>query len=126
METESGIMKKCNKRMTPGCRIISDTYGMLIGETHTAKSPIAVAGRVLVYTKQNRNSYQLGMPVCAADDGTIDIMSQKEIINHPECIIGTVSEIPTYDIWYAGQYDEDTKRGRLKIPVNGRIWIYVK
>jgi len=57
METSTGIMEKCNKRMTPGCRIISDTYGMLIGETNTAKSPIAVSGRVLVYTKQDRNLY---------------------------------------------------------------------
>jgi len=66
------------------------------------------------------------MPVCAADDGTVDIMTREEIIKYPECIIGTVSEIPTYDIWYAGQYDNDTKRGRLEIPINGRIWIYVR
>ena len=126
METASGQMQKCNKRMTPGCRIISDTFGMLIGETNKSKTPIAVCGRVLVYTKQDRNLYQLGMPVCAADDGTIDIMTQEEIINHPESIVGTVSEIPTYNIWYAGQYDEDTQRGRLEIPINNRIWIYVK
>lgn len=55
------------------------------------------------------------MSVCAAPNGTVDIMTREEIINYPDCIIGTVSEIPDYEIW-----------GTDNVKVNGRIWIYVK
>jgi len=34
----------------PGAQIISDTFGHLMGETNDCKTPLAVAGRVLVYT----------------------------------------------------------------------------
>jgi hypothetical protein len=47
-------------------------------------------------------------------------MSSKEAIEHPESIIGTISEIPNYTIWHCG--NEDTK----PIQVDGRIWIYVR
>ena len=86
-----------------------------MGETDTAKTPLAVAGRVLVYTYQPRENYHAGMAVCSAPGGTIDIMSREEIRDYPDCIIGIVSEIPDYDIW-----------GSDNIKVNGRIWIKVR
>lgn len=119
-ETQSGKMTKTNKRLMPGCKLISDTYGVIMGETSLAQTPIAVAGRVLAYTYQNRNNYPLGAAVCSAPDGTIDIMTRDEIMMYPERIIGIVSEIPDYEVWEAGE------NGEKKIPVNGRIWIYVK
>ena len=119
-ETSSGTMKLSTERLMPACRVISDTYGMIIGETETAQTPIAVSGRVLVYTYKNRNEYPLGAAVCSAPNGTIDIMTRDEIIMYPERIIGTVSEIPEYDTWQAGY------EGKISIPVNGRIWIYVR
>ena len=103
------------KRLQPGAQVISDTYGHLMGGTETATTPIAVAGRVLVYTYQPRENYHAGMAVCSAPDGTVDIMSREEIRDYPDCIVGIVSEIPQYDTW-----------GSDNVNVDGRIWIKVK
>lgn len=117
--TENGkIMTLANERLLPGCRIISDTYGTCMGREED--TPIAVSGRVLVYPYRNCNDYPLGAAVCSAPNGTVDIMTREEIINYPERIIGTVSEIPNYEYWGAGQ------DGKLQIAVNNRIWIYVR
>ena len=40
---------------------------------------------------------------------------------YPERIVGTVSEIPKYEIWHCG-----SKELPEEVNVNGRIWIYVK
>ena len=114
-DNDDGSLSCTSQRLIPGCHIISDTYGNLMGETDDCKTPIAVAGRVLVYPYQNRENYHAGMSVCAAPNGTVDIMTREEIINYPDCIIGTVSEIPNYETW-----------GTDNVNVNGRIWIYVK
>ena len=114
-DNDDGSLSCAFQRLIPGCHIISDTYGNLMGETQDCKTPIAVAGRVLVYPYQNRENYHAGMSVCAAPNGTVDIMTREEIINYPDCIIGTVSEIPNYETW-----------GTDNVNVNGRIWIYVK
>lgn len=114
-DNDDGSLSCASQRLIPGCHIISDTYGNLMGETDDCKTPIAVAGRVLVYPYQNRENYHAGMSVCAAPNGTVDIMTREEIINYPDCIIGTVSEIPDYETW-----------GTDNVNVNGRIWIYVK
>ena len=119
--SESGTMEITNKRLQAGCKVVSDTYGMCIGETEEAKTPIAVCGRVLVYPYRNRDEYKLGAALCSAPNGTVDIMTREEIIQYPERIIGTVSEIPNYETWLAGERD-----GNHIINVNGRIWIYVK
>jgi len=120
-ETSSGKMLKTTKRLQPGCKITSDTFGFAIGKTEEAKTPIAVCGRVLVYTYRNRNEYPLGAAVCSAPNGTVDIMTREEIREYPERIIGTVSEIPDYEIWHGG-----TQEGDEDVSVNGRIWIYVR
>ena len=114
-DNDDGSLSCASQRLISGCHIISDTYGNLMGETDDCKTPIAVAGRVLVYPYQNRENYHAGMSVCAAPNGTVDIMTREEIINYPDCIIGTVSEIPNYETW-----------GTDNVNVNGRIWIYVK
>ena len=95
--------------------IVSDTYGVIQGETEKAKTPIAVAGRVLAYPYQNRNNYKPGDCVCAAPGGTVDIMTREEIIQYPDRIVGTVSCVPNYEEWGTG-----------KVKINGRIWIKVK
>ena len=120
-ETILGVMVKTDRRRMRGCKIISDTYGTIMGETDKAKTPIGVAGRVLAYPARNRNKFYLGAPVCSGPDGTVDVMSRIEAILFPECIIGTVSEIPNYEKWLAGEKDNPTE-----IDVNGRIWIYVR
>ena len=42
-------------------------------------------------------------------------MTREEIREYPERILGTVSEIPTYEIWGDG-----------KVSTQGRIWIKIR
>ena len=120
-ETESGTMALTTERLQPGCKITSDTFGVCMGKTDEAKTPIAVAGRVLVYPFRDRKEYHLGDAVCSAPNGTVDVMTRDEIKEYPERIVGTVSEIPKYDVWHGGAQD-----GNNDIQVNGRIWVYVR
>ena len=115
IDQDDGTMIPSNERLQPGAQIVSDTYGHLMGMTEEAKTPIAVAGRVLAYTYRPREDYHAGMAVCSAPGGTIDIMTREEIRDYPDCIVGIVSEIPNYDTW-----------GTDNIKVNGRIWIKVR
>ena len=121
VESKNGTMELATERLMAGCKIISDTYGNLMGQSKTARTPIAVAGRVLAYPYQAREKYELGAAVCSGPNGTVDIMTREEIREYPERILGTVSEIPDYDVWYAGNEQNPTS-----IQVNGRIWIYVR
>ena len=114
VDQDDGSLVCSSKRLQPGAQVISDTFGHLMGETDIAKTPLAVAGRVLVYTYQPRENYHAGMAVCSAPDGTVDIMSRAEICEYPDCIVGIVSEIPDYEIW-----------GSDNVKVDGRIWIKV-
>jgi len=98
-ETTTGRMIKATERLMPACKIVSDTFGFCIGETEKSKTPIAVTGRVLAYPYRDRSEYHLGDAICSAPNGTIDIMTREEIMMYPERIIGTVSEIPSYDVW---------------------------
>lgn len=120
-ETSSGTMIKTTKRLQAGCKITSDTFGLCIGETDYAKTPIAVSGRALVYPYRAREEYELGAAVCSAPDGKVDIMTRDEIMMYPERIVGTVSEIPAYEIWSGGG-----RNGQNEIEVKGRIWIYIR
>lgn len=115
VETGKGNLILATERLQPGAEVISDTYGFCIGETKNSKTPIAVTGRVLVYTLEDRNSFAAGDPVCAGPNGTVSRMTRDEVREYPDRIIGTVSEIPSYDTWGAGN-----------VKVNNRIWIRIK
>ena len=115
IDQDDGTLACTSQRLQPGAQIISDTYGDLMGKTEKCQTPIAVAGRVLVYTYQNRYNYHAGMAVCSAPNGTVDIMTREEIRDYPDCIVGIVSEIPEYEYW-----------GTDNVKVNERIWIKVK
>ena len=115
IETSTGIMRKSTDRLQAGASVVSDTYGTLMGETELCKTPIAVAGRVLVYTNEDRDSYPLGAAVCTGPNGTVSLMTREEVREYPERIVGTVSEIPKYETWGTGN-----------VKVNGRIWIKVR
>lgn len=114
-ESVDGIMKLTTARLQAGCEIISDTFGFAIGKTENCQAPIAVAGRVLAYPYENRNSFELGQAVCSGPNGTVSKMTREEVMMYPERIIGTVSEIPEYETWGTGN-----------INVDGRIWIRIK
>lgn len=115
MEDKKGILQRTTERLQPFAGVVSDTFGFSQGETDEAKTPLAVAGRVLVYPYRPREEYNPGDCVCAAPDGTVDIMTRQEIRDWPDRIVGTVSEIPDYETWGTGN-----------VEVNGRIWIKVR
>ena len=115
IDNDDGSLSISTQRLQPGAQVISDTFGFAIGETEECKTPLAVSGRVLVYTYQPRENYHAGMAVCSAPNGTVDIMTREEIKNYPDAIIGIVSEIPNYLYWGTGN-----------ISVNNRIWIKIR
>ena len=121
MENGDDTLSKTTERLSHFAGVSSDTWGFSQGETDKAKTPIAVAGRVLVYPYQDRNNYKPGDCVCAAPNGTVDIMTREEIINWPDRIVGTVSCVPDYEEWGGGEGAD-----RDPVKVNGRIWIKVK
>ena len=102
------------ERLQPGAYIVSDTFGMAIGKTNLALTPVTVSGRVLAYTWENRENFAPGDPVCAAPNGTVSKMTREEVCEYPDRIIGTVSAVPAYDFW------------NRTIKVDGRIWIKIK
>ena len=111
-ENGDGTVSCSHKRLQPGASIVSDTYGSVIGQNKNS-IPLAVAGRVLAYPYEDWWTFEPGEAVCAGPNGTVSKMSRREIRKYPERIIGTVSELPTYEKWN-------------DIPVNGRIWITIK
>lgn len=121
MEKGDDSLTVTNERLSHFAGISSDTWGFSQGETDKAKTPIAVAGRVLAYPYQDRNNYKPGDCVCAAPNGTVDIMTREEVIQWPDRIVGTVSCVPDYEEWGGGELAD-----RDPVKVNGRIWIKVK
>lgn len=122
-ESEDGIMKLSTGRLQAGCRLTSDTFGACMGETAKAKTPIAVAGRVLAYPSKRHKlkKWKIGKAVCSSYCGTVDVMNRLECILFPDRIIGYVSEIPDYEVWDAG-----TKENPHQVFVDGRVWVYVR
>lgn len=114
-EKGDGSLAISYERMMPGANIVSDTFGFAIGETKNCKTPLAVSGRVLAYPYEPKETYNPGDAVCSGPNGTISKMTRAEIRDYPERIVGTVSEIPTYEVWGSGN-----------VKVNGRIWIKVR
>lgn len=107
----------CDEDCAAGCYIVSDTFGFAIGQTKKANLPVAVSGRVLVYTAEDRMIYKnaIGRPVCGTKNGRIRLMTSKEAVQFPWKILGTVSSVPEYKTW-----------GEKEIEVNDRIWVKVR
>ena len=109
---DDGILHKTVGRLQFFEGVVSDTFGFSIGKTDKAQTPLAVAGRVLVYTDEELHA---GNVVCAGPHGKACKMTKKEIKEHPDRIVGIVSEVPNYETW-----------GEENAPVNGRVWIRVR
>lgn len=115
-EKGDGTLSITTSRLERGCEIITDTYGFAVGQTENNSVPIAAAGRVLAYPDADPSTFEIGAPVCSGPNGTVSMMTAEEEQKYPSRIIGTVSEIPTYEIWH----------GQKDIEVNGRIWIRIR
>lgn len=110
-----GKLKQTTERLQKFEGVVSDTFGFAIGETENCKTPLAVSGRVLVYTYEDRSTFNSGDCVCAAPNGQVSKMTREEIAYYPDRIVGVVSEIPDYEVWGTGN-----------VNVDNRIWIKVK
>ena len=117
-EGVGGVMELSFRRLMPACRIISDTYGSCMGETERAKTPVAVAGRVLAYVD---DVVHIGDALCSGFNGTLSKMTREEIQKYPDRIVAIVSEIPDYEVWHGG-----TKEDPKDVLVNGRVWVNVR
>lgn len=116
IELGNGRLIRSTDRLQPGAEIISDTYGFIIGKGNPrCSTPVAVCGRVLAYTYEDRHLFGAGDAVCSGPDGTVSKMTREEIKEYPERIIGIVSEVPEYETWGTGN-----------IKVNNRIWIRLR
>lgn len=113
----NGVMTLSSDRLLPLCRVVSDTYGMCIGECNEHKHSVSVAvcGRVLVKLDVEPKGEYIGSPVCSGKNGTASIMSREELKEYPDRMIGIIHSIPKEEIW-----------GNDKVNVNGRVWIEVK
>ena len=114
-EVGDGTVKECDTYASPLAYIISDTYGVLMGERESA-IPVGLAGRVLAYFDENYGEPEFGMPVCASPNGKImplpiDLPYPNSVLS----ILGVISEIPDYLIW-----------GTEDVVVNGRVWVNLK
>ena len=114
-ETGKDSVQYTRERLECAPSIISDTYGIVIGEDTEGMVPLAIGGKVLAYPYEDRYKFTAGAAVCSGPNGTVSLMTREEIREWPDAIIGYVSEIPEYKEW-----------GTDKIQVNNRIWIKIK
>jgi len=117
IENGNDTLTLSTARLQPGAEIISDTFGFAIGQTDSAKTPIATSGRVLAYPYESCEEFKanIGKPVCSGPNGTVSIMTQEEYEKYGYCAIGTISAVPDYEEW-----------GSDSVAVNGRVWIRVR
>ena len=109
VESPDGVLKASRRYRLPAAYIISDTYGMVIGEEDEKSVPIAVAGRVLAFV-ENKDKIKVGDALKTAPGGKLAKMNRLEVFLFPDRVVGHVSEIPSYEEWNG-------------VEVNGRIWV---
>ena len=112
VEKGDGSLEVSESYLLPAASIITDTFGMVIGDEKEDSQPIAVAGRVLAFV-ENKDVLKAGDALKTAPAGKLAKMTRREIRKYPDRIVGYVSEIPTYETWN-------------DVDVNGRVWVKVK
>lgn len=108
-ENGDGTLSLCNERLQSCPNVVSDTYGVVIGDSEG--TPLAVSGRVLV--KIHDENYTIGDCVCAGLNGEATVMTRDEIKEFPDRILGIITEIPKYEEWNG-------------VKVNNRVWIKIR
>ena len=112
VETGFGTLKVSETYLLPAASIVTDTYGMVIGEESETSLPVAVAGRVLAFV-EDKEKLEVGDALKTAPDGKLAKMTRREIRKYPDRIVGYVSEFPSYEEWH-------------NVKVNDRIWVKIK
>ena len=112
-ETGKDSVQYTRERLECAPSIISDTYGIVIGEDTEGMVPLAIGGKVLAYPYEDRESYKVGDVLCSGPHGTVSRMTREEIKEYPDRILG----------YYIGTPKEKEFNGRA---INGRIWIRIK
>ena len=69
--SDNGKVSKTTEKFAACDGIVSDTYGFAIGDTAECRTPLAVAGRVLAYCGEDRNTFHAGDTVCAGPEGKV-------------------------------------------------------
>lgn len=108
-ESGNGKLELSSCKLQACSYVVSDTYGVVIGEDKDI--PVAIAGRVLV--KIENKQVSVGDCVCAGKNGKAVVMTRREIKKFPDRILGVVTEIPSYEFWNG-------------IKVNNRVWIKIR
>lgn len=109
-EVGDGSLELSSYRLQPCPYVISDTYGMTIGNQND--TPVAISGRVLV--RLHNEKCQVGDCVCAGINGEAMVMTRKEIQEYPDRILGIITEIPNGNEEWNG------------VKINNRVWIKVR
>lgn len=112
-ETGKDSVQYTRERLGYAPSIISDTYGIVIGEDTEGMVPLAIGGKVLAYPYEDRNSYKVGDVLCSGPHGTVSRMTREEIKEYPDRILG----------YYIGTPKEKEFNN---VPVNGRIWVRIR
>ena len=112
VETGFGSLKISESYLLPAASIITDTYGMVIGEESETSLPVAVAGRVLAFV-EDKEKLKVGDALKTAPAGKLAKMTRREIRKYPDRIVGYVSEFPSYEEWH-------------NVQINDRIWVKIK
>lgn len=113
--TESGkdSVMYTRERLGYAPSIISDTYGIIIGEDAKGMVPLAIGGKVLAYPYEDRDSYKVGDVLCSGPHGTVSRMTREEIKEYPDRILGYYIGTPKVK-----EFND--------VPVNGRIWVRIR
>ena len=109
-ENGDGTLSPSTERLQPCAYVVSDTYGVVIGEDDG--TPVAVSGKVLVRIQSE--NYKVGDCVCACIDGKAAVMHRHEIEKYPDRILGVITEIP------------DKYREWNGVKIGHRVWIKIK
>lgn len=113
---EKGDGKVCpsTKRLQKLPMIVSDTFGFSIGKINETDVPIAVCGRVLVFTDKPLKTFKVGDWVCSGKNGKVSKMNFFERLFFADRRVGIVSSFPSQETWGSGN-----------VSTKNRIWIRV-
>lgn len=113
-EKGDGKVYLSTKRLQKLPMIISDTFGFSIGKINETDVPIAVCGRVLVFTDKPLKTFKVGDWVCSGKNGKVSKMNFFEKLFFADRRVGIVSSFPSQETWGSGN-----------VSTKDRIWIRV-